>query len=109
MRTPPSPTGGTLFATLSSVRPGHLPLLPHPSRVTFLYEGADTFLSVRGLHQFFQINLLRPREALVEVHRVPSVDSLLGYRQCSRTQTEQLLHGILNGGHQIFIRHSVIG
>src|ERR1700686_5646136 len=55
-------------------------LLPRPLGLALLHERLDSLLCVPGLHQFFQIDFLRPRQSLVGVHGIPRVPRFLGHR-----------------------------
>src|ERR1700685_1165554 len=77
-----------------------LPLLSYPLRLTLLHESADAFLSVRRLHQFFEINLLRSCKTFVEVHGVPGVRGFLSQRQRGWTQFAQRLQGLIDHGRE---------
>src|ERR1035441_10884339 len=56
-----------------------------PFRFAFFEEGNDTLAGVCGRGQFFEVNLLRPRQSLVKVDRVPCVKCLLGMGERDRT------------------------
>src|SRR3954467_482354 len=48
-----------------------------PFWLALFHKRLNAFLSVFGLHQFVEVNLFGPREALVEVHGVPRVIAFL--------------------------------
>src|ERR1700738_5341204 len=81
----PFTSSGVISYSIWSRGPAiHLP--PRPLGLALLQERLDSLLCVAGLHQFFPINLLRPRQPLVEVHGIPGVHRFLGHRQRRRTE-----------------------
>src|SRR5271165_3114034 len=61
-------------------------LFTRPLRPAPLGVRLNSLFRVRCLHQLIQVDLLGPRQPLVEVNRVPRVERFLGHRQCGRTQ-----------------------
>src|SRR5919108_5673863 len=72
---------GTSSAIASRMEKSLAMLLSRPPRLAFLQKSLNTFLGVVRLHQIFEIDLLRPGQPFVEVHRVPCVDRFFGYSE----------------------------
>src|SRR6202049_2791984 len=83
-------------------------LLPRPLGLALLEERLDSLLCVPGLHQFFQINLLRPRQPLIEVHGIPGVPRFLAPRQRRRIEFEQISNALIDGARQFCNRYGSI-
>src|SRR5579872_7266697 len=84
-------------------------LFPLPHRLPPLHEGADSLFGVLALHQFLEVNLLRPLQALGEMRRVPGVKRLFGELQRRRAQRAQTPAGFLYQFIQFAFGDSFVG
>src|SRR5215472_11522731 len=71
-------------------------LLPFPLRLPFLQPGLNAFLSVFGLHQLFDVDLLGSSQSLIEMDGVPGVERLLGIGQGYRTKLRKMMNPLLD-------------
>src|ERR1700733_2191926 len=76
-----------------------------PPRRPLFKESHNTLPRIRRRDQFFQINLLRPRQSLVEMNRVPGIERLLRMSERHRAQPAQLVKRRLKNRIQ-FLRMS---
>src|SRR5207244_1594303 len=83
-------------------------LLALPLRLALVQESFDAFLRILRLDELFQINLFSARQSFIKVHRIPSVDCLLGNRERRRTQLDELTGGFLDRPQQSIVRYRSI-
>src|ERR1051326_6221117 len=83
-----------------------LPSFPH--RLPFLHPRPDSLFGVLGFHQLLNINLLRTRQALVEMNRIPCIERLLRHSQRGRAQLEQMIDCALSRLLQLAARPGFI-
>src|SRR3954453_16172253 len=67
-----------------------------PFWLALFHKRLNAFLSVFGLHQFVEVNLFGTREAFVEVHGVPRVNSFFGDAERSGAERRELAHSFVH-------------
>src|SRR5437667_690496 len=79
-----------------------------PLRLTFFEKSVNAFPRVFCLHQFVEINLLGSSKTFVEVHAIPSVDSLFRCSEGGGTQLGFLFKKVFTPPVDLSLRDSPI-
>src|SRR5579864_1510861 len=73
-----------------------MPLPASPLRRTLLHKGADTLVSIGGLHQIVKVSFLGAGQALVKMNGIPRVKSLLGDTERGRAELQKFTDAFLD-------------